>query len=54
VLSRGAGHVEAGGEGACSSDAALALVIKGAATSAIENIASVKSRIANLFMHRSC
>jgi hypothetical protein len=29
-------------------------VITGAATSAIENIASVKSLIANLLMHRSC
>jgi hypothetical protein len=42
------------GGGASLSGAAYTVVITGAATSAIENIASVKSLIANLLMHRSC
>jgi hypothetical protein len=39
------------GGGASLSGAAYTVVITGAATSAIENMASVKSRIANLLMH---
>jgi len=42
------------GGGASLSGAAYALVTYGAATTAIENIASVKSRIANLLMYLSC
>src|ERR1700692_2526599 len=42
------------GAGASVSGAAYTLVITGAVTSASENVASVKSRIANLLMHRSC
>ena len=45
--------LEEDGGGASLSGAAYALVTKGAATSAIENIASVKSLIANLLMHLS-
>ncbi len=41
------------GGGASLSGAAYALVTKGAATSAIENITSVKSLITNLLMHLS-
>jgi hypothetical protein len=42
------------GGGASLSGLAWTLVTKGAATSAIENIASVRSLIANLLMHPSC
>src|SRR5580704_3802256 len=42
------------GAGASVSGAAYTSVITGAVTSASENVASVKSRIANLLMHRSC
>src|ERR1700688_2457991 len=42
------------GAGASVSGAAYTLLITGAVTSASENVASVKSRIANLLMHRSC
>jgi hypothetical protein len=41
------------GGGASLSGAAYALVTKGAVTSAIENITSVKSLITNLLMHLS-
>jgi hypothetical protein len=43
--------VEEGG-GASLSGAAYTVVITGAAARAIENVASVKSLIANLLMHR--
>jgi hypothetical protein len=46
--------LEEGGGGASLSGAAYTVVITGVATSATENIASIKSLIANLFMHVSC
>jgi hypothetical protein len=42
------------GGGASLSGAAYTVVMTGAAISPIENIASVKSLIANLLMHLSC
>src|SRR5216683_2103731 len=46
--------VTGGGGGASVSGAAQALVAKGAATTAIENIVSVKILIKNLLIHLSC